>query len=250
MLKDRLFPLPTANQLLSRLPECEYQHILPRLQPVALELGAALDNGQDLLDHAYFLTQGVVSALMISTDGSAIEVASIGREGMLGLVNFPAASSYRLLVQVPGSGLRIHASALLEETCEGSTLRHLLARYQAAFLRQVLQSVACNGLHSIRQRCCRWLLVTRDRVGSDEVPLTHERLALMLGVRRSSVTESLRPLKDEGAIRYTRGKITILDGERLEGLSCECYRLVAEAHERLLRLTPEVMPGAARIVGT
>jgi CRP-like cAMP-binding protein len=207
---------PAANRLLARLPTAEQERLLPHLQPVDLEFKQVLYQAQGPIDFAYFPTRGVVSALTVMEDGSAIEMANIGNEGMAGLPVLLESefSPYKVIVQVEGAALRITPAILLEETRkQDHPLRWLLARYQTAFLMQVSQSVACNGLHTIRQRCCRWLLMTRDRVGANEVPLTHEFLAIMLGVRRPSVTEVLQPLKEEGLLRYSRGKITILDRE-------------------------------------
>src|SRR5262249_51329374 len=161
------------------------------------------------IDYAYFPSEGVISQLTVMKDGARIELATIGNEGMVGLpicfgVDSPIA---RLVVQVGGRALRIRAGVLIEETSRDNPLRRLLLRYNVAFLTQVSQSVACNGLHTVSQRCCRWLLMSHDRVQSDEFPLTHEFLAQMLGVQRSSVSEVLQPLQEEGLLRYRRGRV-------------------------------------------
>jgi CRP-like cAMP-binding protein len=143
-------------------------------------------------------------------------------------------SASRALVQVPSSGLRLAATKLVDEMSRDTPMRKLLLRYAALSLCQVSQAVACNGLHSVRRRCCRWLLMTHDRVEGDEFPMTHEFLAQMLGVRRASVTTVLTPLQKAGLIRSRRGKIAVVDRERLEENSCECYRTVQQEYIRLL----------------
>lgn len=166
-----------------------------------------------------------------------IEVATIGREGGAGLPTFvkSQASPHRVFCQVPGEVLRIELELLQKAAQQEGPLRSLLFSYQAAFLFQISQSVACNGTHVLEERCCRWLLMTHDRVDGDEIELTHEFLAAMLGVRRSSVTETLQALKAKGLIDYGRGKITILDRAAMEEGSCECYRAVIDEYDRLLK---------------
>ena len=169
-------------------------------------------------------------------DGSAIEVATVGNEGVVGLLAYLGGetSPNEVMVQVEGDGVRIRIDALKEAASGQGSLADLMLRYHTAYLTQVSQQVACNGLHPIQQRCCRWLLSTQDRVGSDEVTLTHEFLAIMLGVRRASVTEVLRPLQEEGFLSNGRGAITILNRKGLEKACCECYRVVQDEFERLL----------------
>jgi CRP-like cAMP-binding protein len=187
------------------------------------------------IEDAMFPLEGVVSMLTIMKDGTGIEVATIGNEGMVGLpiILGPQLASSRFIVQVPGSGLRMSAEILREETRRDTPLRRVLVLYHAAFLKQISQSVACNGLHTVEQRCCRWLLMTRDRVTQESFPLTHEFLAEMLGVRRSSVTEVLHPLRAKGLLQAHRGRIEILDRPGLEALACECYASVNDEYSRL-----------------
>jgi len=187
----------------------------------------------------YFPNKGVVSAVTVMKDGSSIEVATIGNEGMAGMPAFlnHGESPNRMIVQVEGDALRMEAATLLAETKEGLPLRHLLFTYQTAFNYQVSQSVACNGLHTVQPRCCRWILMTHDRALADEFPLTHEFLAQMLGVRRVSVTEVLKPLQDAGLIRNHRGRMTVLDRKGLEKASCECYQSVIDEFARLFAKT-------------
>ena len=226
---------PHGNRLLARLPPQEYQRLLPRLQLVPLELKRVLYEARSPIDYAYFPNRGVVSALTVMEDGRAIEVATIGAEGMLGLSLLVGAktTANRVIVQVPGEALRLAEDVVREEVSRDSALRRLLILYHTAFLAQVSQAVACNGLHSVHQRCCRWLLMTQDRAHSDVFPMTHEFLAEMLGVRRSTVSEVLEPFQKEGLIRYSRGKCTVLDREGLKAGSCECYRRINEEFERL-----------------
>jgi CRP-like cAMP-binding protein len=169
-------------------------------------------------------------------DGRAIEVATVGDEGMVGLpllAGPKTTSNHRVIVQVPGEALRMSGNVLRDEVSRDGPLRRLLIQYIAAFFAQVSQAVACNGLHSVHQRCCRWLLMTQDRAHSDVFPMTHEFLAEMLGVRRSTVSEVLEPIQDAGLIRYSRGKCTVLVREGLKAGSCECYRRINEEFERL-----------------
>ena len=173
--------------------------------------------------------------MTVMEDGSAIEVATVGKEGMVGLAAFIGGetSPYEVMVQVPGHGVRMRADALRKATEQPGPLRSVLVDYHAAFSLQVSYSVACNGLHKIEKRCCRWLLMTQDRVGSKTLQLTHEFLAIMLGCRRASVTEVLQPLQDAGFIRNGRGEIEILDGAGLEKHACECYRATNAEFARL-----------------
>src|SRR5277367_142389 len=230
MPKSKTPAAPQGNRLLARLPPAEYQRLRPRLQVVPLALKHVLYEARWSIDYAYFPNRGVVSALTVMEDGRAIEVATIGDEGMVGLPLLVGArtTANRVIVQVPGEALRMAKDVLREEVSRDSPLRRLLVLYHTAFLAQVSLAVACNGLHSVHQRCCRWLLMTQDRAHSDVFPMTHEFLAEMLGVRRSTVSEVLEPFQEEDFIRYSRGKVTILDREGLKAGSCECYRRISE----------------------
>ncbi len=226
---------PHGNRLLARLPPDDYKRLLPRLQLVPLELKQILYEARSPMDYAYFPSRGVVSALAVMNDGRAIEVATVGNEGMVGLPLLVGAktAANRAMVQVPGEALRMGEDALREEASRDSQLRRLLILYHSAFLVQVSQAVACNGLHSIHQRCCRWLLMTHDRAQSDVFPMTHELLAELLGVRRSSVSEVLQQIQEEELIHYSRGKFTVLDREGLKIGACECYTRINEEFERV-----------------
>jgi CRP-like cAMP-binding protein len=221
---------------LARLPEDEYQRLFPEPEFLSLKIKHLMYEPRATIDYAYFPVQGVVSLLTVMEDGAGIELATIGNEGMVGLpviLGIPESSS-RAIVQVPSVGLRMTAERLKAETSRDTPLRRILLLYNGVFLFQVSQGVACNGLHSVQRRCCRWLLMTHDRVGANEFPITHEFLSQMLGVRRPSITEVLRPLQKDGLISYRRGKMTILDRAGLEATSCECYRLVVQEYQRLL----------------
>ncbi len=170
--------------------------------PVTLKVGQILYEARGPIEYAYFPTGAVLSALTVMLDGNAIEVATIGNEGLVGYYGHSGTTSpHRVIVQVEDGGLRIASRELEAEAVREGPLRGLLTAYHIAFMSHVSQSVACNGLHRLVQRCCRWLLMTHDRVGSDELRLTHDYLAFMLGARRASVTEALRPLQEAGVVR-------------------------------------------------
>ena len=225
------------NRLLEKLPAAEQRRLMPLLTPVDLPLNQVVYEYRGPVDHAYFPMGAVLSALTMMQDGGAIEVATVGNEGVVGHDTLAGsrASPHRMVVQIGGGGAwRIAAGALQEEAARSAPLRDLLTNYHSAFMAQISQSVACNGLHRLEQRCCRWLLMSRDRVGSDDLRLTHEYLSMMLGTRRASVTETLRPLQEAALVRSHRGLITILDADGLEGRACECYRVVRDEYDRLL----------------
>jgi CRP-like cAMP-binding protein len=236
MAKATSSSAPVVNRLLARLPPDEYRRLAAHLQPMPLKFKQNIYNVGSPIDYAYFPSKGVVSAVTVMGDGRAIEVASVGYEGAVGppAVAGSGPSPNWVFVQVAGDGLRIELPALVQEIGRGGALAQTLQLYHSAYLAQVSQSVACNGLHTVGRRCCRWLLLTQDRVRADLVPLTHEFLAMMLGVRRASVGDVLQPLKKRGLIRYTRGAITVLNRPALEARSCECYRQLRDGYERLL----------------
>lgn len=230
------FPDPRENQLLARLPEDELRRLSLHLKRVSLPHKQVLDDVLQPIQHVYFPISATLSMLTVMENGTAIEVGTIGREGASGLTVLlgTTTSLHRLVAQIPGESLRITVEQLRREAQHQTQLHRLLLMYQMYFLAQTSQSVACNGLHPIQKRCCRWLLMTHDRTGSDLVPLTHEFLAMMLGVRRAGVTEVLKSLNDQGLVDCRRGQITIVNRQGLEALSCECYRVVTEHYQRLL----------------
>ena len=229
-------PAALRNRFLARLPRADLARLLPLLEPVDLKLSQGLYEFRGPIEHVYLSTGAVFSALNLMEDGGAIEVATVGIEGLVGhtAVTGGSRSPNKVIVQVAGRACRIGVGALREEVARSCPLRELLSAYTAAFLAQVSQSVACNGLHRLEQRCCRWLLMTRDRVRSDDLHLTHEFLAIMLGARRASITDLLKPLQEANLIRSHRGRISILDGAELEKLACECYRVVRDEYDQLL----------------
>jgi CRP-like cAMP-binding protein len=233
-------PVPQPeNRLLAGLPQSESKRLASHLKAVSLPVKQILYKARSPIDYVYFPTSGIVSAMTIMGDGRAIEVATIGNEGMVGITAFigGVTSPNEFMVQVSGNGFRMRAEVFKEEADRRGPLHRLLVLYNTAFQMQVSYSVACNGLHKIEQRCCRWLLMTADRVGSDVLPLTHEFLSIMLGVRRPSVTEVLHPLQNRGLIHNGRGTIKIVDRPAVEGMACECYAAVKDEFVRLFGAT-------------
>ena len=229
------FQVP-ENLILASLSPEEQARFQSKLQPVDLAQGQIVYEATVPIDDVYFIDQGMISVVSMMRNGDTIEVGTIGNEGMIGKWVMLGAHSvpYRHVVQVAGKARRMRASDLLAELVPDRPLTERLHRFHAAFNTQVMQGMACNGLHSVEQRCCRWLLTTQDRVGSQELNITHEFLAQMLGVRRASVTEVLRPLQSDGLIRASRGKVVILDPKRLADASCECYGVIRNEYQRLL----------------
>ncbi|HKN37552.1 MAG TPA: Crp/Fnr family transcriptional regulator [Actinomycetota bacterium] len=229
--------VPRGNRILDALPPEAYDRLLPALSPVSLELKDLLLESGKAIDTVYFPVSAVVSLLTTMDDGSAVEVATIGNEGIVGVPVFLGAQALGARdfyqVQVPGQVVAMAAGAFLKSTGR-DPLRGLVQRYAQALFSQVTQQVACNGLHSIEERCSRWMLLTHDRVGGDEFPLTQEFLAQMLGVRRASVTVAAGILQKAGFIRYFRGRVAIVDRDGLENASCECYRIIRTEFDRLL----------------
>jgi CRP-like cAMP-binding protein len=227
----------TQNRLLRALSPADRQLLLPALDHVALRMRERLVEPDVPISSVYFPLHGVVSLVSTLEDGTQVEVATIGNEGLVGLplVLYANTIPFTAFVQVAGEALRMNAETfgrLLQE--ESGTLRQLLYRYAQALFNQLAQHVVCNRLHRIAQRCARWLLLTHDRVGRDEFPLTHDFLALMLGVRRASVTEVAGRLQQAGLIRYRLGIVRVLDRAGLEAASCECYGVIKQEYDRLL----------------
>jgi CRP-like cAMP-binding protein len=206
------------------------------MRPVSLAVKQVVYEAGSRIDYVYFPLDCVLSAVSVMQDGGMIEVATVGNEGGVGLppILQPGISPNRIFAQIAGDAVRVEATVLKAEADRDPELNDLLVRYGLAFFAQVSQSVACNGLHHLEQRCCRWLLMTQDRLQSDDVPLTHEFLGIMLGVRRAGVTEALKLLRAQGLLNYRRGIIRIEDRKGLEAKSCECYEAVNEEYRRLL----------------
>ena len=232
-LRDRA----RQNRLLRVLTPPTLTQILPALEPARLDMKEVLAAPNVPIRFVYFPLHGVVSLISTLADGTMVEVATIGNEGLIGLPLFLRANSlpFTAFVQVPGEALRIAAEAFGRLLREGpEAFSHLLYRYTQALFNQLAQHVVCNRLHPVAQRCARWLLLTHDRVGQAAFPLTHEFLAQMLGVRRASVTEVAGRLQKAGLIHYRYGIITILDRAGLEVASCECYGVIQQEYDRLL----------------
>jgi CRP-like cAMP-binding protein len=226
------------NRLLELLHPLDFRRLRPHLEPVVLEYRQSLYEANKPIKSVYFPIDGVASLVNTMADGSSTEVGTIGNEGIVGL---PVILGDRLAptnayIQVPGTGLRLRADILTAELERSSRTRMVMLHYAHAFFNQVAQSAACNQFHNIEPRCCRWLLMTHDRVQSDRFLLTQEFLGMMLGVRRTSVTEVARELKHRKLIEYSRGRVTILSRAGLERLACECYAVSKKEFDRLLGL--------------
>jgi CRP-like cAMP-binding protein len=236
-----------TNRLLSLLSDDDYERLRPHLSHVAFDYRKSLYEASRPIDHVYFPVDGVASLVITTADGSGAEVGTIGSEGFVGLPvclgDREAPSS--VYVQVPGSGLEIDARLFRLELERSPTLNRIMLRYAHAFFNQVAQSAACAHLHRVEQRCCRWLLMTRDRMPSGDFLLTHEFLGMMLGVRRTTVTDVMGVLQRAGLIRYRRGHVTILDHEALQRRTCECYDISRLEFDRLLG-DPAAGPRAGR----
>jgi CRP-like cAMP-binding protein len=226
----------TENRLLASLPPREQARLWPMLEAVPLKRHQPVYDAGTPFRHVYFPEQGLISVVALMDDGHSIEVGTIGIEGMTGLpVLSDGTSPYRHFVQIEGRALRMPATRLREETQHDTPLRRLLLRYHTAFATQLMQSVACNGLHNVQERCARWLLRCVDQGPTGDVFITHEFLAQMLGVRRASISDVLRPLQDIGLIRSRRGVVSVLDRPGLEGQACECNRVINLEYDRLMR---------------
>ncbi|MGZ5876381.1 MAG: Crp/Fnr family transcriptional regulator [Bradyrhizobium sp.] len=231
---------PRTNRLLSLLSDHDYEHLRPHLSLIVLEYRKILYEAARPIEHVYFPVTGVASLVITSAEGASAEVGTIGSEGMVGLPvclgDREAPSS--VYAQVPGTALKMEANAFRAELDRRPTLNLVMLRYAHAFFNQVAQTAACAHLHRVEQRCCRWLLMTRDRMPSGEFLLTHEFLGMMLGVRRTTVTEVMGILQKAGLIRYRRGHVSILDPEALRQRACECYDTSKMEFDRLLGDTP------------
>jgi CRP-like cAMP-binding protein len=227
----------SGNRLLDALAPPDFERLLPHLESTPMAFRQIFHKQGQTISHAYFPTGGVGSITKVMSDGAMIEVATAGREGMIGADLFLGETNAvnEALMQVAGpDAWRIPAAPFVAELQRGGAFWDLVRRYTVVFLANAEQSVACNGLHNVEERCCRWLLTTQDRIGGDRVRLTQEFLAVMLGVRRPTVTIVLGTLEKAGMLELRRGEIHITDRMRLEATSCECYRTTLLDYERLL----------------
>jgi CRP-like cAMP-binding protein len=226
----------SQNRLLAAIPHEELERLTPHFQHIALVLKETLFTAGERIEFFYFPLAGVISMIASTEDGRSVEVGIVGKEGAtdVAVVLGDDIASHHGIVQLAGSALKLSATVLREELRRDGELRSVLLRYSRFTLAHATQSVACNRLHSLEQRCARWLLAMRDRVEADTFPITHEFLAYMLGVRRPHVSVAARALQDSGRVRYVRGRLTILDGEGLEADACECHRVLKNELIRLL----------------
>ncbi len=233
---------PNQNHLLAALPAAEFDRLLPHLELVPMPLSEALYESGGRLNHVYFPTTSIVSLLYVMEDGASAEIAVVGNEGLLGIALFMGGETTpsRAVVQSAGFGYRLKAAILKLEFNRGGAVMHLLLRYTQALITQMAQTAVCNRHHSVEQQLCRWLLLSLDRLPGNELSMTQELIANMLGVRREGVTEAAGKLQRDGLIRYTRGRITVLDRPKLEKAVCECYAVVKKEFDRLLSDIPRV----------
>jgi CRP-like cAMP-binding protein len=227
---------PQQNYLLGALPRAESERLYPELELVPMTLGEVLYESGDKLQYVYFPTGSIVSLLYVMADGASAEIAVVGKEGIIGIALFMGGETMpnRAVVQSAGYAYRLKGQLLKAEFNRGGKLQHLLLRYTQALLTQMSQTAVCNRHHSVDQQLCRWLLLSLDRLASNELTMTQELIANMLGVRREGVTEAAGKLQSAGLIHYSRGKITVLDRRRLEERACECYQVVKTEFDRLL----------------
>ena len=236
MVASRKAADPHANRLLGLLPPRDYARLRPHLQRIPLEYRQSLYRAHRPIGFVYFIETGVGSLVNTMANGDAAEVGTIGNEGVVGLplVLGDDRAPTGVYVQVPGAGLRIKANVFNREMARSASMRTVMLHYAHAVFNQVAQSAACNQFHSLEQRCCRWLLMTHDRMHSNEFLLTQEFLAMMLGVQRTGVTAAAGALQRTRLIRYTRGNVRITDRRGLQQRSCECYGISKREFDRLL----------------
>jgi CRP-like cAMP-binding protein len=235
-IDETVYPDPAGNRLLAALPETEWLGWRSQLECVEMPLGQVIYESGNTLSHVYFPTTAIVSLLYVMQNGASAEIAVVGNEGIVGISLFMGGDSTpsRAVVQSAGQGLRLKAE-IMKDSFDGSgPVLHLLLRYTQALITQMAQTAVCNRHHSLDQQLCRWLLLSLDRLRSNELVMTQELIANMLGVRREGVTEAALKLQQLGLIRYARGHITVLDRAALEARSCECYSVVKKEYDRLL----------------
>lgn len=228
------------NHLLDALPNSVQARLFPHLESVQMPLGGVLYESGGTLSHVYFPATSIVSLLYVMENGASAEIAVVGNEGIVGISLFMGGESTpsRAVVQSAGYGFRLNSAILKDEFNQAGAVLHLLLRYTQALITQMAQTAVCNRHHSLDQQLCRWLLLSLDRLPGDELLMTQELIANMLGVRREGVTEAAMKLQHAGLIRYARGRISVLDRTGLEGRTCECYAVVKNEYDRLLPGSP------------
>jgi CRP-like cAMP-binding protein len=227
---------PTQNRLLAALPPATLERLLPHLDQVRLLVGDVVCESGATMTHALFPTTAIVSLQYVMENGASAEIAGVGNEGIVGVSLFMGGDTTpaRSIVQTGGFGYRLRQSALMDEFNRHDALMRLLLRYTQALITQTALTAACNRRHTLEQQLCRWLLLTLDRMSGNELIMTQELIASMLGVRREGVTEAAGRLQRAGLINYRRGHITVLHREGLEGRACECYEAVRREFDRIL----------------
>jgi CRP-like cAMP-binding protein len=223
------------NRLLAKLPVEEYERLAPHLEAVSFDLGDIIYQSGGHIDYIYFLTDCIVSLLYTMENGMSAEIGIVGNEGVIGIALFMGGDTMpnRALVQSAGTAVRMKAQFLQNEFKRGGEFHHLLLRYTQALVTQISQTAVCNRLHSVDLQLCRWLLLSHDRLQTNELVMTHDMIANMLGTRREGVTVAAGKLQDAGLINYYRGRIKIIDRARLETMVCECYKVVKDEFDRL-----------------
>jgi CRP-like cAMP-binding protein len=234
--------MPTENLLLAALPPKVYEQIKKNIEQVELSYGEILNRPGEAIKDVYFPLTCLISVTITMMDGNTVEAGVVGSREMVGINAFMGGSETtqtEYIVQVPGKAVKMKAPLLLDEFDTNKLLRDVMLKYTQAYIAQISQNVACNRLHNIEQRMARWLLESSDRLGSDELFLSHEFLSHMLGVRRAGVTETANHLQDKGLIHCGRKKIKTIDRQGLEETSCECYQVIKEEYNRLLKFKLE-----------
>ena len=229
-------PTPLTNHLLAALPREDYERFAPELEPVRMKVGHSLYESGGGQTHVYFPVTGIVSMLYVTEAGASAELAVVGCEGMIGIALFMGGETTpnRAIVQSECEAYRLKAAALKNQFALGGTVHLQLLKYTQALITQISQTAVCNRHHSVEKQLCRWLLLSLDRLPANELKMTQELIANMLGVRRQGVTEAAGALEEKGLIRYSRGTITVLDRPGLEAAVCECYAVVRREYDRLL----------------
>jgi len=227
---------PNQNQLIAALPIEIYERILPYLEEISMPLGQVLYESGSQLKYAYFPTTAIISMHYVLENGASTEISGVGNEGVLGVALFMGGNTTSSLatVQTAGQGYRLKRQLMIDEFNQAGPMMHLMLRYTQALITQISQTAVCNRHHSIEQQLCRWLLLTLDRLPTQELTITQELIASMLGVRREGITEAAGNLQRAGFISYRRGHITVLNRLGLESRSCECYNVVKKEFHRLL----------------
>ena len=230
-------PPPKSNYLLASLADADLQRLLPHLESIQMPLGWAIYESGGHMEYVYFPTDGIVSLLYVMENGESAEIAVTGTEGLIGISLFMGGESTtsRAVVQSEGHAYRLPARFLKHEFERGGDLQHLLLRFTQALITQMAQTAVCNRHHTVEQQLCRWLLLSLDRLPGNELRMTQELIANMLGVRREGVTGAAGHLQDAGLIDYRRGHITVLDRPKLEQRVCECYAVVKRESDRLMK---------------